>query len=147
MTARMSMSVPSSPAHTPRSLFLKMNCLHNSSISIINNAHWISLKTIDTRLSSLRGICTKALVKRIPHPHPHQGLPPPHTHTSIFKPWTISDFQSKFFILAPHLHLKIQGGAKCGKRKERICLGGLSHPQIGKRLFYFWVFLEVPCRD
>lgn len=58
------MSAPSSLAHTRCSLFLKMNCLRNSSISIINNAYWINWEAIDTGLSSLQGSLTKALVKR-----------------------------------------------------------------------------------
>lgn len=64
MTARMSMSAPSRPAHTRCSLFLKMNCLAHSSISIINNACWINLKTIDTRLSSPQGSLMQDMVTR-----------------------------------------------------------------------------------
>lgn len=83
MTARMSNSAPSSPAHTSCSLFLKMNCLHNPSVSIINNAYRYNLKTTDTRLSSVQSNLTKALVPRtlrslsdgrLPHTPPFTSL-------------------------------------------------------------------------
>lgn len=138
------MSAPSSSTHTLSSLFLKTNCLHNSSISIISNAYWINLKTIDTRLSSLQGSLTKALVTFLP---PQERATT--THTFIFKPWTISDCQPKFFIiLVSHRNLKNQGGTRFGNRKEQICSRKLMYLQEGKCLFNdFFFFLVSPQQE
>lgn len=137
------MSAPSSPTHTLSSLFLKMNCLHNSSISIISNAYWINLKTIDTRPSSLRGSPTKALVTFLPRQERATT-----THTFIFKPWTISDCQPQFFIIpASHRNLKIQGGTRFGNRKEQICSCKLVYLQEGKCLLNdYFVVVKSPAR-
>lgn len=122
------MSAPRSLAHTRCSLLLKMNCPGDSSISIINNAYWISWETIDTGLSSLQGSLHHSPGGKSSQ-YPLDRKPP---QTSIFKSWKLSSFQPGPFILGLHLNLWNTELHRAWEQKGLCRFMRLRHPQGAK---------------